>query len=346
MGVSAAPDSLDAIAERYRSFALDQARGRSPLYEELALGVAGDAGVLTFLAGFERIKQQPNLFLAAVRHVCGTASGWPEFRGWVADHADEVRSVMLARRTQTNEPARCATLVPLLSSLEQPLALVEVGAAAGLCLLPDHYGYGFGGRHLQPGVVTGPVAPVFECRVLGDVPVPDRSPQVIWRCGLDLNPIDLDDPQQVEWLRTLVWPGEGDRLELLERSVEIARAARPEVHSGDLAADLEPVLAQAPAEATLVVFHTAVLNYVDEAGRSAFAEAVRRSHAVWIANEAPGVQPTALARLGGRSVRRDVFLLSVDEQPVAWTDPHGKSISWIGAKWVCRKRYQAPLRGA
>jgi hypothetical protein len=44
---------------------------------------------------------------------------------------------MLSRSTQTNEPARCATLLPVLAQLPQPLALNEVGASAGLCLLPD-----------------------------------------------------------------------------------------------------------------------------------------------------------------------------------------------------------------
>jgi hypothetical protein len=330
--VSASLDSLDAIAERYRSFAVDEARGRSPLYEELALGVSGDAGVLRFLAGYERAKQQPNLFLAAVRHACGTASGWPQFRGWVAAHGDEIAAVMLARRTQTNEPARCATLLPVLAMLEPPLALVEVGAAAGLCLLPDHYGYDFGGRRVPPGVDVGVPAPLFRCEVRGDVTVPDESPPVVWRRGLDLSPIDIDDREQVEWLKTLVWPGEGDRVELLEQSLEVARAARPVVLRGDLTADLEPLLAQAPDDATLVVFHTAVLNYVDEAGRSAFTDVVRASRAVWIANEGTRVQPRAAARLRDRPSPRDAFLLSVDEEPVAWTDGHGTSVEWFGSR--------------
>ena len=330
--MSELPDSPDAIAGRYRRFAEHEARGRSPLYAELTLGVAGDAGTLEFLAGLGRAKQQPNLFLAAVRHVCGTASGWPQFRGWVASHGDEIRAVMLARRTQTNEPARCATLLPLLARLQQPLALVEVGAAAGLCLLPDHYGYDFDGRRLRPEVGVGVAPPVFGCSVVGAGPVPEATPRVVWRRGLDLSPIDIDDPEQVAWLRTLVWPGEGDRLRLLDMSLAIARTARPAVQRGDLTADLEPLLAQAPAEATLVVFHTAVLNYVDEAGRSAFADVVRASRAVWIANEGPGVQPIALQRLRDRPVRPDAFLLSVDERPVAWTDPHGRSIEWIGSE--------------
>ncbi len=40
----------------------------------------------------------------------------------------------MSKRTQTNEPGRCAVLLPLLAALPQPLALLEVGASAGLCL--------------------------------------------------------------------------------------------------------------------------------------------------------------------------------------------------------------------
>jgi hypothetical protein len=34
---------------------------------------------------------------------------------------------MLSRTTRTNEPARCAVLLPLLARLPQPLVLLEVG---------------------------------------------------------------------------------------------------------------------------------------------------------------------------------------------------------------------------
>jgi hypothetical protein len=58
---------------------------------------------------------------------------------------------MLARRTQTNEAARCAVLLPALALLPQPLALIEVGASAGLCLLYDEWRYHYVGR----GSTTG-----------------------------------------------------------------------------------------------------------------------------------------------------------------------------------------------
>jgi hypothetical protein len=56
--------------------------------------------------------------------------------------------VALSRRTQTNEPGRCATLLPALAALDGPLALIEVGASAGLCLHVDRYSYDYGHTHL------------------------------------------------------------------------------------------------------------------------------------------------------------------------------------------------------
>ena len=41
-------------------------------------------------------------------------------------------------------------LLPVLAQLPQPLALLEVGASAGLCLMLDSYGYDYGNRVLCP----------------------------------------------------------------------------------------------------------------------------------------------------------------------------------------------------
>ncbi len=60
---------------------------------------------------------------------------------WAHEHAGEVLQVLSTRRTQTNEVTRCATLRPALALLPQPLALIEVGASAGLCLLYDRWRY-------------------------------------------------------------------------------------------------------------------------------------------------------------------------------------------------------------
>jgi len=315
----------ERLAAAYARFAENEARGKSPLYEALARGVAADGAVLAFLMTLPPAKRQPNLLFAAVRHVCGTQPSWPDFRARLLAQEDAVRATMLVRRTQTNEPARCAVLLPMLARLPPPLALIEVGASAGLCLLPDRYGYDYG----RGWIGGSPGVPVFTCRAASSVPLPDAVPRIAWRAGLDLDPIDLRDDEQVAWLETLVWPDQPDRLERLRAAIAVARRDPPQVLAGDLLRDLPALAAQRPADTTLVIFHTAVLAYVgDPAMRAAFARVVQELGAVWISNEAPGVFP-AIAAKAGRPARRG-FLLAVDGEPVAWTDPHGAWIDGIG----------------
>jgi hypothetical protein len=315
------------LAARYRRFAAEEARGRSPLYEALANGVAGDDAALRFLLTLPPAKQQPNLLLAAMRHLHGVAPSYGWFRDRLLGDLDAVRAVMLARSTQTNEPNRCVVLLPVLARLPQPLALLEVGTSAGLCLLPDRYGYDYGATTLNP---AGQGHPVLPCAADAATPLPSAMPRIAWRAGIDLNPIDAADPEQAAWLETLVWPEQADRLALLRAALAIAAVQRPRIVQGDLLGDVLPRLcAEAPRDATLVVFHTAVLAYVaDLADREAFAARMAALAPYWISNEASAVFPAVAARAGpppapGR------FLLAVNGIPHAWTDPHGAAMEWI-----------------
>ena len=73
--MTTAEGELERISARYLRFAADEARGESELYERLALAVAASRELRTFLAGLPADKRQPNLFLAAVRHLCGVPQG-------------------------------------------------------------------------------------------------------------------------------------------------------------------------------------------------------------------------------------------------------------------------------
>src|ERR1700733_5375808 len=113
-------DPTQTIAENYRRFARLEARGKSPLYEELCEAIADDPLLLEFLSQQPPDKRQPNLLLAGVRVLFGTPRDYSEFRSAVLQHRDDVASVLRTRRTQTNEPGRCAVLLPILSQLPQP----------------------------------------------------------------------------------------------------------------------------------------------------------------------------------------------------------------------------------
>lgn len=324
-----ADDERDRLAARYRHFAVDEARGRSPSYEAISDGVAGDRQALDFLLGLPEEKRQPNLLLAAVRHLFGAQPDWDRFRATLFANGDAIRALMLARSTQTNEPGRCAVLLPILARLPQPIALIEVGASAGLCLLPDFYGYDYGHRALAPRPLSIE-APTFACAASADTPLPEALPFIIWRAGLDLDPIDPSDRAQAAWLETLVWPEQTGRAERLRGALKVAALQKPRVDRGDLLGEkLAELCALAPRSATLVVFHTAVLGYVgDRAQRRRFASDVRSLAPCWISNESPRVFPEHAVG-AGEPPRSGDFLMAVNGAPVAWTDPHGASLRWI-----------------
>jgi hypothetical protein len=269
------------ISAAYLRFAEEEARDRSALYDELARGVASDPLVIAFLLTLPKEKRQPNLLFAAIRLLSGTPTGWGEFRRAVRENEDAIRATMLKRSTQTNEPARCATLLPVLARLPQPLALIEVGASAGLCLIPDRYGYDYGSGLVRPATNQSD-QPIFSCVVNAATPVPTALPRVTWRAGLDLDPIDISDPNQIAWLEALVWPEQTDRLANLRLAIRIAEKNKPRVVKGDLRTDLAGLVAEAPKDATLVVFHTAVLAYIrSPTEREEFARSVRDPSAIF-----------------------------------------------------------------
>lgn len=323
-------DETGRIAERYRRFARDEVHGQSEIYERLVLEIAATPDLLRFLATLPRDKRQPQLFLAAVRHLHGLPESGRHLCDIVGYDGAAVRAVILARSTQTNEAARCSVLLPLLARLPQPLAIVEVGASAGLCLIPDRYGYDYGAVRIDPPAGYSD-APVLRCASTGPVPFPAGLPQIVWRRGLDLNPIDVCSDDAVAWLELLVWPGQENRLRTLRAAVATARRDPPKIAKGDLLSDLAPLLAEAPKEATLVVFHTAVLAYVASADdRALFVDTVRQANAVWISNEAPQVFPSGAAN-APPAPAPGRFLLMQDGAPVAWAAPHGQSLDWFAA---------------
>ncbi len=322
------------IQQRYRQFAETECKGYSDIYYELALAVADDAEVVAFIA--EMPVSQPNLFLAAIQLLTGPddmPKTGADLRLFVRRRGREVGDVMRSRRTQTNEVGRCAVLLPALPP--GPLALVEVGASAGLCLLLDRFHYEFGASAL--GDSSSPVR--LRCAADGPVPLPPRIPEIVWRHGLDASPIDVRDDDAVRWLLACVWPDHRQRRERLEAAIDLARTHPPAVGAGDLVDDLPALLAEVPDDAQLVVFHSAVLSYVSPDRRRAFAsrlaDASTRRAVVWLSNEAPGVVPeiTALAPARGdlrfvlgrthlaNGYRRDELL--------ALAHPHGSALAWL-----------------
>jgi len=309
-----------SVASAYAEFAVREARGVSPVYERLSLAISRDRELLTLLGGLPPAKQQPNLLLGVVRFLGGPVDDPAAFRDFTVSNWPAVEAELRRRATQTNEAGRCALLLPVLAALPQPLALLEVGAAAGLCLYPDRYCYRYG------GYTVGSTGPVLDCDATA-TPLPARLPEVIWRAGLDLNPLDVNQPADIAWLEALIWPEHAHRKARLHAAAAIAAADPPALVPGDLADDLPALAAQAPAGATLVVFNTSVLYQVSASRRAAFTEAASGLPGHWISVEAPDV----LAYQGLPPAPDQALhnVLALDGRPLAWTRGHGQAMAWF-----------------
>lgn len=303
------------LAETYARFAAREARGVSPTYERLALAVSRDDELLALIDTLPAAKQQPNLLFGVVRFLGGPLD---DFRDFVMENWPRIDEQMRQRAVQTNEIGRCAVLLPALAMLPQPLALLEVGASAGLNLYPDRYAYRYGELTIGTG-------PLLECAATGLPPV--RLPDVVWRGGLDLNPLDVTDPADIGWLDALVWPENEHRRAHLRAAAAVAATDPPHLVRGDLVEDLPALAAKAPKDATLVVFHTSVLYQVPDDRRRAFVEVVRGLSGHWIANEDPHVLPyDGLPEPPSGAMHN---MLALDGRPLAWTLPHGQSLTWF-----------------
>jgi hypothetical protein len=233
---------MTETADWYRRFGAQDARGASPLYEEWALAVADDPDVLGLLEELPLQKRQPNLVFGVARLLGAPDAPWPEFRAWLVDGWSEVAREAASRSTQANEPGRCAALLPALALLDGPLALVDIGAAAGLCLYPDRYAYRYDDRP-----VLGDSALVLDCATSGGVPVPDRLPEVVSRVGVDRDPLLVDRPEDMRWLETLIPPERVERRKRLRAAVRIAQADPPAMFEADAIAGLAVAAAGRPA---------------------------------------------------------------------------------------------------
>ena len=318
-----------AVADRYARFARDEAPGRSELYGAWAQLVASDRDVQEVLARIAPQRRQPPLVFAVTRLLGVGEPDAATWRDWLLAHADAVVAECGRRSLQTNEPLRCAALLPALSLIEGPIALLEVGASAGLCLYPDRYSYRYRGAGAEVVLdpPDGPSAVVLECEVRSERMPAVRSPEIVWRAGIDLAPLDPREPDTEAWLTGLVWPGETGRADRVRSALAIA-AADPALRvAGDGVDLVVEVASAAPRDATLVVQTPGVLAHIPWVRRGQLISAARTAGR-WITLDAPslhdGWDESNLADgwPGG-------FALALDGRVLAAADPLG---GWIAMR--------------
>lgn len=242
-------------------------------------------------------------------------------------HREQITEIVATRLVQTNEPARSAYLYPALLTAQRlggrPLALIEIGSSAGLTLVPDRYAYDYGTGTLH-GDPTSPL--VLDCALRGDLTPPlDGALRVAWRTGVDLHPLNLGDPADRRWLRALIWPDHPDRAQRLDLAARAAaRGPVPHIHPGDATECLPELLTQAPADTTVVVFHTAVLTHFTQHARAAFEEQLQQLCTLRPITWIQGEPRLRLAQLANARIQTEL--------PLGRYHPHGAWLEWVNTE--------------
>jgi hypothetical protein len=362
----ASDDELTALAWRFARFA-EETRGRSALYTHLSLAIADDPAAASVLMAASAPQRRPNLLFAAVHDLLFAGAEHPlaawypslggdrepdaqtmaVFRDFLDAFHDDVAERVRSRTTQTNEPGRCAALRPALARLagrtDRAVALVEVGASAGLLLHLDRYHYRYG--DVEAGPASSPVRIGPDLR--GPAPAELELPRIASRVGIDLRPLSPRDPDDARWVRACVWPEDVDRLARLETALDVAAAHDDvELVRGDMVSTLVPVVGQVDEDALVCVLHSTALAYLDEDGRSSIegtlGELGAERDLARVSFEGAFVEPFATQErdLGLNSPGEVGCLLGLtvwidggrDDELLARAQPHGAWLEWVAGR--------------
>lgn len=332
-------------------FAAEARRGKSPLYEKLALGIGADP-YLAALAMRKKESQPPaNILLAAVHYLLLRGADHPLAEHYpsvkpgpaptndpVALFADFVRTqesalipLIETGVTNTNEVGRSASLLPAFDHIArttgQGLHLIELGPSAGFNLNFDRYAVQFmrGGAELMTVGPSGGL-PKLECDLRGDVvpPLSDDPVPVLSRRGLELNAVDLRAPHARLWLKALVWPELLDRHRRLDQAIASQLEHPVAIFRGDALKLLGPCIETLPVDGAAVVFHSQVTYQFTADMRAALDSLLLK-----LSSARPIHRISIEFHDGGYPIRHGVYAdRQVTQTTLGRTDPHGHWLEW------------------
>jgi hypothetical protein len=243
---------------------------------------------------------------------------------------DEFLVDWLLRVPQTNEIGRAAALHAALMVLAQDyghgFALFEIGASAGLNLNLARYAYDLGGVRAGEPSSTVRIAPQWR-----GPPPPDAAVTVAEARGVDLPPLDVNDPAACERLASFIFADQPERAQRLNRALEIARRHPPRLDTGDAASWLaERLSPESTHHHHRVVLHSMVLQYLSAEDRASIEASVQKAGA-----SATPASPFAVIGFEWDHARERVELRLRSwpdgrDRVIAHCHPYGAWIEWIG----------------
>jgi len=175
---------------------------------------------------------------------------------------------------QTNEVRRSATLIAgarvAVSHFDLPLCLSELGASGGLNLMWDHYALNCGSEVIGPERPALTLTPEWR----GQLP-PSKTPHIAQRAGVDLNPLDPQNADDLLRLTAYLWADQPHRLALTRAAASVMIAP---IATGDAIQWLEQRLSDAPDGQLHLIQHSVAWQYFPQEAQTrgtAMIEAVR-----------------------------------------------------------------------
>lgn len=188
-------------------------------------------------------------------------------RAALSDHEAHLLN-WLARPPQTNEVGRAAVLIAvghwLTARFGRRIVTSELGASAGLNLAWDFM------RLDADGAVLGPAgSPVRLTPEWRGSPATICPPYVHEAVGVDLTPMDMNDPADRLRLMSYVWPDQPARLARTRAAIDLARRADTEgrLVTGD-AVDWLRGRARPMPGALHLIYSTVAWQYLPAAARA------------------------------------------------------------------------------
>lgn len=330
--------------QRYRTYA-DRIAPVSPAYGAWARSVDDD--LVALLDEVPATQRQPELLFAVARRLGADPTDAGSLRALGREARPALVAALTTATVQANDPRRLAPVVPVLAALaaatDRPLGLLDVGAAAGLCSIPDRVTLDH--RQLdRPDGAPGPLVRVHTAvpgpavhlvaDVTGTPPGPAAWPiRIGARVALDPNPIDPAAPGALERLVEAVPPEATDRTALMAEAL-LATLVEPPVRiRGRVPEDLDHALDAVPDDCEPVVMTTGTLVYVPGAGRQQFVDRLRGRGVRWVALERTGILTGVAATLPPDvdPADPDAFAtLSLDGRALAVSDAFGTRVRWFG----------------
>jgi hypothetical protein len=152
-------------------------------------------------------------------------------------------------------------------------------------------------------------------------------PVIESRIGIDINLIDIENPDQVRWIRALIWPEHNDRAALFERTIAIARRDPPHIIAGNAADVLLSTAQTVSSDTTLCIFHSYTLNQCPEPIHQQIVkniEEVAKSRDVFsISLEWYGGQKQPQLELYSYTANH------IGHELLAYCESHGRSLEWL-----------------